>query len=301
MFDNANFFSQSFRKHQPSLLAFTILSPFLRTSDAQWLYGFAQNCFVNAQVFVFFLDTARGGDVLGRNIELVKGFTMTNQVVTNGCAGIRVAQVENEVTMLPQFTFAPFAGRMAPDELETDLLLVSKLYRQDIHPTLHVENPVVASLLKRTVKEEFPGKRGTSKLLQVPLPNSRGQIGRHHLLVGLGSPSSYHHQTCCETFEIFVRTALQLGVERATVAFVPNPMTKDSFTHKATAYKLKDTIARAFASWTEGPIKLREIQIFCDPNAVRHIQAALALEVGTDKGCPCAADNASAKNKKKRR
>ena len=242
----------------------------------------------NANLFRDFFDTARGGDVFGRNIELVKGFTMTNQVVNNkGCAGIRVAQVENQVTMLPTFTFAPFAGRMAPDDLETDLLLVSKLYRMDIHPTLHSDHPSVAALVKRTVKEEFPGKHGTSKLLEVPLRNSRGEIGRHHLLVGLGSASCYHPGRCCETFEIFIEQALELGVERATVAFVPNPMTKQALTHKATAYKLKDTIARVFARWDKGPIKLREIQIFCDPNAVRHIEAALAIETGTKDGCAC--------------
>lgn len=191
---------------------------------------------------------------------------------------------ENSPVVLPSFTFAPFAGRQALDSVPTDLVLMTKLYRHDVHLALHVSEPDVATLLKTTVKEEFAGKRGEFRLLQSSLPSTQADTGRYILLVGLGQASSYDSKTACRVFEILFTQALELGVKSVLVPFIPNPKTRDSLTHKATAYKLKHVLSRVLHEWT-GPVGLTEVVMYCAPAAVRHIEAGLAIDRG--EGCPC--------------
>lgn len=207
---------------------------------------------------------------------------MAHKVHPN-CRGQSTNVAENSGLVLPSFTFAPFAGRSPLDEVQTDLVLMTRLYRHDVHAALHVNEPNVANLLKVTMKEEFLGKRGEFRLLQTELPNSQGQPGRQILLIGLGQARSYDSKTSCQVFEILFRQALELGVSSVTVPFIPNPTTKDSLTHKATAYKLKHVLTRVLQSWS-GPVGLKEVKLYCTPAAVRHIAAGLAINPAD---CPC--------------
>ena len=186
--------------------------------------------------------------------------------------------------VMPAFSFAPFMGRKPLDTLDTDLVLVTKLYRTAVPAALHVRDGAVAERIKVICKSDFLGKKGDSRLLEVPLPNARGKKGRYVHLLGLGPASGYCGQTACGTFEEFFKKALELGVERVTLPFIPNPMTKTSLSHKLTAFKMKKTLLRVLQGH-KGPVALKEVQIYCHPAAVRSIQEGLDAEQGDD--CRC--------------
>lgn len=209
---------------------------------------------------------------------------MAHIVLQPTCSESAPGATENPAIVLPSFTFAPFAGRTPMDKCNTDLVLMTKLFRHDVPAALHVDEPSVADLLKTTVKEEFQGKRGESRLLKTSLPNSNGDPGRYILLVGLGPANFYDSKTSCLVFETLFTQALELGVKSVTIPFIPNPMTKGSLTHKATAFKLKRVLARVLAKW-KGPVALTEVKMYCAPAAVRHIQNGLLIEAG--ESCPC--------------
>jgi hypothetical protein len=205
---------------------------------------------------------------------------MAHKVLHSACP-----TAENAAPVLPSFTFAPFAGRQPIDAVCTDLVLMTKFYQHDIPAALHVNDPSVAELLRTTIGEEFRGKRGEVRLLQTPLLNTRGEPGRQILLFGLGPANSYDARTSCCVFETLFTQALELGVATVLVPFVPNPMTKDSLTHKATAFKMKHVLTRVLQGW-QSPVSLTEVKTYCSPSAVRHIQAG--LEIVQKDGCPCA-------------
>lgn len=212
---------------------------------------------------------------------------MAHKVLHRTCSGPTPAGAEeNTAPVLPTFTFAPFAGRGPLDDVATDLVLMTKLYQHDVPAALHVSEPTVADLLKTTVNERFPGKRGDFELLQTTLLNTAGEPGRFILLYGLGPAHSYNSKTSCAVFETLFRQALELGVSSVTVPFIPNPMTKDSLTHKATAFKMKHVLMQVLRDW-QGPVSLTEVKAYCAPSAVRHILAGLQIEQVVD-GCPCA-------------
>ena len=208
---------------------------------------------------------------------------MAHKVLPPICLNEEAA--ENSGIVLPSFTLAPFAGRTPLDEVSTDLVLMTKLYRHDIPAALHVSEPSAAELLKSSIGEEFSGKRGQVSLLQSTLPNSQGEPGRYFLLYGLGPEQHYGGRTTCALFETFFKQALELGVAHVTVPFIPNPMTKNSMTHRATAFKLKHVLRQVLRAW-QGPVPLREVTLYCTPAAVRHIKAGLQIEL-PEGGCPC--------------
>ncbi len=203
-----------------------------------------------------------------------------NPICSESAPGV----TEIAAVVLPSFTFAPFAGRSPLDKCDTDLVLMTKLFRHDVPAALHVNEPSVAELLKTTVGGDFQGKRGEHLLLETSLTNSLGKPGRYILLIGLGEANAYDSKTSCLVFETLFTQALELGVKSITIPFIPNPMTKGSLTHKATAFKLKHVLVRVLQRWT-GPVALEEVKMYCTPAAVRHIQEGLRIEAG--EGCPC--------------
>jgi hypothetical protein len=199
-------------------------------------------------------------------------------------SGLPVITLDDSGIVVPSFTFEPYAGRKPLDEIPADLVLVTKLYRHDIPAALHLREPSVGELLKTTVREGFSGKKGTTELLRVPLLNSRGDTERFVLMVGLGPATSYCGRTACNVFETLFNQALDLGVSNVLVPFIPNPMTKYSLTHKATAFKLKSVLKQVLAQ-RGGAGALQEIKIYCHPAAVRYIQEGLSIDHG--EACSC--------------
>lgn len=204
--------------------------------------------------------------------------------LARGHSGTPVVVVEDSGIVLPSFKFVAGAGRKPLDDVHTDLVLLTKLYRMDVPATLHPTDPDVAETLLRTVRENFPGKKGTTKLLPVPLRNSRGEPGRILMLAGLGQSVNYCGQVACSVFRKFFEQAIDLKVESVLVPFVPNPMTKTLLTHKATAFKLKSVLQEVVKE-RGGAGRLKEIQIYCHPAAVATIREGLRIEQG--EGCNC--------------
>jgi hypothetical protein len=192
---------------------------------------------------------------------------------------------EDNGIVLPSFTFAPFAGRTPLDELETDLVLMTKFYRHDIPAALHVNDTSVAHLLKTTIKEEFAGKRGEVRLLQSPLLNTQQQESRTFFLYGLGPQQHYGSRISCSVFEAFFTHALESGAKHVIIPFIPNPMSKGQMTHRATAFKMKHVLRQVLRDWQGRDVSLTEVMSYCSPAALRHIQAGLQIEQG--EGCPC--------------
>jgi hypothetical protein len=229
--------------------------------------------------------TAASATVFPSITNLVsKGVHIMAKKLASDHSGTPVVLVEDSGITLPSFKFVANAGRKALDDIDTDLVLITKLYRMEVPAALHHREPNVAGLLKRTVKEGFHGKKGTARLLSVPLPNSRGDSGRYVLFLGLGQAINYCGQTACSVFRKLFETALDLEVESVLVPFVPNPMTKNALTHKATAFKLKSVLTEVVRERGHAG-KLREIKLFCHPNAVPTIQDGLSIEQG--EGCNC--------------
>lgn len=198
------------------------------------------------------------------------------------CSGTGV-KVEVEGIKLPEFYFEPFAGRKPLDDFDTDLVLLTKLYRMDVPDVLHFRQPDVAELVRKKVKESFPGKKGAHALVQTGLNDSQGKPNRQLLLIGLGPASSYCSNTACAVFRLFIEQALELGCEEVTIPFIPNPMT--TYTHKATAFKLKNTLAQVLAERGDKPNTLKKIRVWCTPPAVRSIKQGLQITQGDGCGC----------------
>jgi hypothetical protein len=185
------------------------------------------------------------------------------------------------------FVFVPTIGRAPLDDLNTDLDLITKVQAQRLPAALRFGDNEVLRSVTDAVSTDFPGRRGTRKLMTVPLKNSRSEHGRHLLFFGLGQSQHYDGNIVCETFEALFQQALELGSESVTVPFVPNPMTKDCLSHKATAFKLKDVLRQVLEKHT-GPVSLREVKLWCSGAAVRHIRQALQSEADSNnEGCHC--------------
>jgi hypothetical protein len=216
---------------------------------------------------------------------------MKRQVNTNkkGLQPIKVTAEARDGITLPTFSVMKLAGRTPLDDLTTDLMLFPKLYRLRVPAVLHLRDKNTATLLKGMFKEEFTGRQGTSHLLKVPLANSAGEQNRYIMLVGNGQASTYSGQTACHNFEAFIRMALELGVEIATVPFIPNPSTQGVLTQRVTAFKLKSVVAKVYAELTEQP-RLKDIQIYCHPAAAASIEQGLKIEHKSNHsgdGCCC--------------
>lgn len=193
--------------------------------------------------------------------------------------------LELEDVALPAFTFAPFMGRRPLDQIDTDIVLMTRLYRMAVPAAMHVKDPLIGKELKRIFKSTFQGKRGDTELVKVQLSDSQGDPGRYIYLVGLGHARGYCGSTACSTFDLFFQKVFELGVESATIPFIPNPMTRQQMTHKATAFKLKRTLLNAVKA-RGGAGNLQEIQIYCHPAAVRSIMDGLLIEQGME-DCHC--------------
>jgi hypothetical protein len=210
--------------------------------------------------------------------EISRGFDMAKKVLNQAPVVREIAGVEIK------FVFVPTIGRAPLDELDTDLALITKVHAMDLPAAVRIGDSDVLRHITDTIRSEFPGRRGTYKVLNVPLKNSRRENGRHLLFFGLGPCQTYNGNIVCDTFRTLFTQALELRSESVTVPFIPNPMTKDCLSHKSTALWLKDVLRQVLEKH-EGPVSLREVKLWCSPAAVRHIRKALE---GTDgEGCYC--------------
>lgn len=212
---------------------------------------------------------------------------MTTQVLP----GIRIqepAASEPQLPVnMPRFTFAATMGRKSIEEIKTDLVLVTMLHRMSVPGSLKLKTPEVAELVKQTIKaKNFDGKSGSRLLIETSLKKTDGEAGRHVLLVGLGRASCYKADTAYNVVQLLVDEAIQVGARTVTIPFVPNRMTEGCLNLKATAFKLKCAVAQRFSE-LDGEVSLKEIQIYCTPQAKRHIQQGLEIPLEAESDCRC--------------
>ncbi len=186
---------------------------------------------------------------------------------------------------MPSFVFVPEMGRKSIDEIESDLVLVPVLAGMKVPRDLHARNEGVGDLIKEAIREQgFQGKRGQRLLVETDLPGFDSQSQRHVLLAGLGRPDRFCGGTAYEVFHKLIEEAISLGVSRITIPFAPNRGTSACLNMKGMGHKLHLALHNC-VSKIDHPIKLKELQIYCTPQARPHIQKGLDIPVGEAHKC----------------
>ncbi len=182
---------------------------------------------------------------------------------------------ESQKAVLPVFTFETSLGRRSIEDVPTDMVLIPMLYGMSVPQSLKSTNADVAEQIVGAIKlNGFEGKRGTSLPVETTLSDSTGSGNRIVLLAGLGRPQCFDANVAESVFGKLIDEAIARGVQQITIPFIANRMTKQCLNLKGTAHRLKKAVAARFASLTE-PVALREIQIYCSPQARSHIEKGL--------------------------
>ncbi len=185
--------------------------------------------------------------------------------------------------VMPEFTFITTLGRTTLDDLQTDLVVVPKLYRLAIPNKLHVKDVGVGEALRKKVKAGFQGRRGAVEVLSTELPNSAGQPGCKIMLTGIGAAESYCADVAAQIFEVVFKEALKMGVQKVTIPFVANRVTGSNVGLGQTACRMKRALAKVLRE-SDRKANLKEVEIYCTTSAVRHIKDGLSA---TDEDCHC--------------
>ncbi len=192
--------------------------------------------------------------------------------------------------MTPKFTIDARMGTSASpgvEDIRTDLLLLTKPAGTTLGPGPQVLDNRLGGLLSRKVKQHrFGGRLGQRIHLDLK-PEIHDNPQRHVLLVGLGSSEQFDCKAACKVFAQLIDKALELGVEHVTIPFPANRMTGSSLNLKGTAHLLREIVERKLAE-LDGEPKLKEIVIFCTPQAKQHVQKGLRAPVRhASQSCCC--------------
>lgn len=197
-----------------------------------------------------------------------------------------LATPSHRQAMKPVFIFAPEMGRKSIDEIETDLVLVPVLSGMKVPRDLHAKSSGVGELIKSAIRDGgFQGKRGDQLLVDTGLAGSQRDSSRHVLIAGLGRPDKFCGRTAYEVFEHLIEEAIRLKVRRVTIPFAPNRGTGACLNMKGMGHKLNQAVTNCF-SRLDGPVELKEVQIYCTPQAKSHIQKGLDIPLAAD-DCHC--------------
>jgi hypothetical protein len=191
--------------------------------------------------------------------------------------------------MTPKFTILAkmgVAGGPAVAELPTDLLLLTKVAGMALGPGPQSVDESLKGLISRKVDQrKFRGELAKSICFDLDSePADRKQ--KHVLLVGIGSSQSFDREAACKVFGELIDQALRLGVEHVTVPFPANRTTGPTLNLKGTAHILKEVTEEKCRKLEEPPV-LKEIVIFCTPQAKSHIQAGLRAPLRSKGSCCC--------------
>ena len=185
------------------------------------------------------------------------------------------------------YNFAPDMGRVPVDKLVADtvgpvMLFLTKVRGHALPECLAVGDPALARIIEKTIAgkgraDPFTGEKGSAKVVKVPQLNSTEQPERYVYLAGLGGPEDFGQEVVCQAFNGFIKTALRRRCERVVIPFVANRMTDDTMNLKSLAFLLRREVDRTLAAWKK-PIALREIIIYCTPQAKRYLKKGLSIE-----------------------
>lgn len=194
--------------------------------------------------------------------------------------------------MTPKFTILAKMGvTNGPGvaELPTDLLLLTKVAGMALGPGPQaVDNSLQGMISRKVDQRKFRGELAKSIRFDLDSEVS-DRPQRHILLVGIGSSQTFDREAACKVFGELIDQALRLGVEHVTVPFPANRTTGPSLNLKGTAHILKE-VAEEKCAKLESPPVLKEIVIFCTPQAKSHILAGLRAPVRSKGSCCCPAE-----------
>ena len=185
----------------------------------------------------------------------------------------------------PSFIFAPEMGKKCIDEIDTDLMLITVLAGMDVPRDLRAKDCVAGDLIRKAIKSStFEGKRGERLLLETGLPTTSAPSGRHLLVSGLGRRDQFCAGAAYAVFEGLVLEALKLQVNRVTIPFTPNRGTGSCLTMKGMAHQMNLALTNCFKP-VDHPVALKEVQIYCTPQAQAHIVKGLEISTENDREC----------------
>ena len=186
---------------------------------------------------------------------------------------------EAQPAALPQFSFATSLGRGSIEDVTTDIVLIPMLYGMSVPQSLHADDQGVGAVIRTAIHDHgFEGKRGTSLPVETELLDSQGGNNRVVLLAGLGRPQCFDADVAESVFGKLIEEAVTRGSTTILIPFIANRMTKTCLNLKGTAHRLKRAVVHAFAK-LDGPVALKEIKIYCSPQAKAHIEKGLNAPV----------------------
>lgn len=212
---------------------------------------------------------------------------MRSTVIDAADSVISKVNDSTQAMVMPTFTFLTKMGQVPIDEIQTDFILVPMLQGMKVHEALRVRDQEIGEQVRAVIKESsFEGKRGTHLAVLTSLPGKKADSKRWVFLAGLGEFHCYGPRTVNEVFESMLREALERKVECITIPFVSNRGTSNCLNHGATAYHLKTAVHKVIAEYPPQQVELKNIQIFCAPQAKSHIRQGLNLPLKENKPCP---------------
>ncbi len=179
--------------------------------------------------------------------------------------------VVHQVTLPTGVTFV-FNSSMGTNQdvgienLNTDLLVLTQMSCSHMSGGMEkIDAKLDAELSKAIEKNKFTGKDGETVLLDHSGDPSASQ--RYILLVGLGDLRHFKGITVCGLMRKALEVAKELGVSKMTLPIFPNRQSDQQLNLVGSAA----IISCRTASFGDLP-HLKEIELFCTPQARRHLQ-----------------------------
>lgn len=192
--------------------------------------------------------------------------------------------------MTPKFTILAKMGKTSSSgvaELPTDLLLLTKVAGLDLGPGPQSVDASLQGLISRKIEQrKFRGDLAKSIRFDLDPQVHKESPQRHVLLVGIGSSQRFDRAAACKVFGELIDQALKLGIEHVTIPFPSNRTTGPKLNLKGTAHILKEVVEEKFEALEGRKVALKEIVIYCTPQAKSHIEAGLRAPVRA-KGSSC--------------
>ena len=170
------------------------------------------------------------------------------------------------------FTLNPVMGTKEDpgiENLQTDLLVLTQMSCSHMSRGMSKIDAKLSGELSKTLAEsKFEGKAGQTVLLDCrPIDGSQ----KHILVVGLGPAKNFNGKSVCALMRRTLEIANQLGVEKITMPIFPNRQTGSNLNLAGTVSTL---VCRVQMFMDDLP-KLKEIELFCTPQARPYLQNGL--------------------------
>jgi hypothetical protein len=189
--------------------------------------------------------------------------------------------------MTPKFVVSPsmgVAGAPGVEELRTDMLLLTRLAGLPLGPGPRAVDEALNGLISQKMKTmRFKGDLGQYILFDLDPRVHGDRLQRYVLLAGIGSTSKFNARAACQVFGLVLDKALEEGVSRLTIPIARNRMTVGNLNLKGMAHILKEVVDDKRSRVTRPA--LREIELFCTPQARKFIEEGLSIPSRQNREC----------------